>query len=303
MLRQLLRAVSATPSQQPIEFIVSTFVVVTLAYFQVLHAFKTSEVAVPYSASSARLQPAYARLARANTGAPQWMPADEAQWIASDNKIDLVQLTFEPDVGPTGGLRAQANPANRELSPAVLDSVSNFSRSLCSTYANGQCAAFAEASPEYVYALRSPMVRPKFMAVVQDVCQQSVGQNARIPDLKYELVGESGSDVPAGDRWVGFAIRAMFARFWALAKVCHFHSDTTWRHANQSTRPGLSRCYARSPNRCARYWTVISSFSCRIIARRLGRHPYRAGRLRPHAFDFCQSVPQGPKAGLELLAW
>ncbi|KAG9123413.1 3-hydroxy-3-methylglutaryl-coenzyme A (HMG-CoA) reductase isozyme [Ceratobasidium sp. 392] len=210
MLRRLLRAVSATPSQQPIEFIVSTFVVVTLAYFQVLHAFKTSAVVVPYSASSARLQPAYARLA---TGAG-WMPADEAQWIAAENKLDLVQLTFEPDVGPTGGLRAQAKPANRELSPAVLDSVSNFSRSLCGT----DCVTFAEAAPEYVYALRSPMVRPKFIAVVNDVCQRSAGQNARIPELKYELVGESGSDVSAGDRWVGFAVRAMFARFWALAK-------------------------------------------------------------------------------------
>ncbi|KAG8746285.1 3-hydroxy-3-methylglutaryl-coenzyme A (HMG-CoA) reductase isozyme [Ceratobasidium sp. 414] len=211
MLRRLLRAVSATPSQQPIEFIVSTFVVVTLAYFQVLHAFKTSEVAVPYSASSARLQPAYARLA-ADSGAP-WMPADETQWIAAENKLDLVQLTFEPDVGPTGGLRAQAKPANRELSPAVLDSISNFSRSLC----GDECIAFTESAPEYVYALQSPMVRPKFMALVNNVCR-SAGQGARIPELRYELVGESGSDVPAGDRWVGFAIRAMFARFWALGK-------------------------------------------------------------------------------------
>ncbi|KAG9077331.1 3-hydroxy-3-methylglutaryl-coenzyme A (HMG-CoA) reductase isozyme [Ceratobasidium sp. 370] len=216
MLRRLLRAVSATPSQQPIEFIVSTFVVVTLAYFQVLHAFKTSEVVVPYSASSARLQPAYARLA-ADVGA-SWIPADETQWIAAENKLDLVQLTFEPDLGPTGGLRAQAKPANRELSPAALDSVSNFSRSLCGSYAGDDCVAFTESAPEYVYALRSPMVRPKFMALVNNACQSSAGQSARIPELRYELVGESGSDVPAGDRWVGFAIRAMFARFWALAK-------------------------------------------------------------------------------------
>ncbi|KAG8718691.1 hypothetical protein FRC08_004641 [Ceratobasidium sp. 394] len=94
MLRRLLRAVSATPSQQPIEFIVSTFVVITLAYFQVLHAFKTSEVVVPYSARSARLLPAYARVA-ADSGA-SWIPADETQWIAAENKLDLVQLTFEP---------------------------------------------------------------------------------------------------------------------------------------------------------------------------------------------------------------
>lgn len=228
MLRPLLRAVSAPPSQRPIEFIVSTFVVVTLAYFQVLHAFKTSEVVVPYSASSARLQPAYARLTSSVAGGQQWMPADEAQWIAAENKLDLVQLTFEPDVGPTGGLRSQARPANREMSPAVLDSVSDFSRSLCKNYTGGECVAFAEASPEYAYALKSPMARPRFMSVVQDVCQKSAGQNSQIPDLKFELVGESGSDISAGDRWVGFAIRAMFARFWALAKVCYFHFDTTW---------------------------------------------------------------------------
>ncbi|KAG8737787.1 hypothetical protein FRC12_017030, partial [Ceratobasidium sp. 428] len=176
MLRRVLRAVSATPSQQPIEFIVSTFVVVTLAYFQVLHAFKTSAVVVPYSASSARLQPAYARL----TGA-SWMPADEAQWIAAETKLDLVQLTFEPDVGPTGGLRAQAKPATRELSPAVLDSVSNFSRALCGS----ECVAYADAAPEYVYALKSPMARPKFMAVVNDVCQRS--SSVRVPEVRYEL--------------------------------------------------------------------------------------------------------------------
>ncbi|KAG8687299.1 hypothetical protein FRC08_012059, partial [Ceratobasidium sp. 394] len=181
MLRRLLRAVSATPSQQPIEFIVSTFVVVTLAYFQVLHAFKTSEVVVPYSASSARLLPAYARLA-ADSGA-SWIPADETQWIAAENKLDLVQLTFEPDVGPTGGLRAQAKPANREFSPAALDSVSNFSRSLCTSYAADKCVAFTQSAPEYVYALQSPMVRSRFMAVVNNACQSSAGQSARIPEL------------------------------------------------------------------------------------------------------------------------
>lgn len=202
MLRKVLRAVSAYPSQQPIEFVVSTFVVVTLAYFQVLHAFKTSEIAVPYSTNAVRLQPAYARLAGA-----QWLPADEAQWVASESKIDLVHLVFGPDVGPTGGLRAQAHPASKELSPAVFEHVSNFSRSLC----HENCVAVTEAVPQFVYALKNPMVRPKFLAVVQDVCSAAP---------MFELVGESTSDIPAGDRWVGFAIRAMFARFWALAKVC-----------------------------------------------------------------------------------
>ncbi|KAF8699863.1 Hydroxymethylglutaryl-coenzyme A reductase, partial [Rhizoctonia solani] len=213
MLRGLLRAVSAYPSQQPIEFIVSTFVIVTLAYFQVLHAFKTSEVVVPYSASSARLEPAYARL----TGAG-WAPADEAQWIASNSKRDLVHMVFQPDVGPTGGLRSQARPENKELSPAMFDTVSNFSRFLCRSHAPNDCVALAESAPEFVYTLKSPMVRPKFLAVVHDVCQQSATANTRTTDPKYELVGESGPDVNAGDRWVGFAIRAMFARFWALAK-------------------------------------------------------------------------------------
>ncbi|KAJ1302105.1 hypothetical protein OPQ81_000936 [Rhizoctonia solani] len=213
MVRGLLRAVSAYPSQQPIEFIVSTFVVVTLAYFQVLHAFKTSEVIVPYSASSVRLQPAYARLTEAG-----WAPADEAQWIASDSKTDLVHMIFEPDVGPTGGLRAQAHPASKELSPTMFETVSNFSRSLCHSHAPNDCVALAEAAPEFVYALKSPMVRPKFLAAVQAVCQQSASARTRPTDPKYELVGESGSDVNAGDRWVGFAVRAMFARFWALAK-------------------------------------------------------------------------------------
>jgi hypothetical protein len=215
MLRGLLRAVSAYPSQQPIEFIVSTFVIVTLSYFQVLHAFKTSEVVVPYSASSARLEPAYARL----TGAG-WAPADEAQWIASSSKTDLVHMVFQPDVGPTGGLRSQAHPENKELSPAMFETVSEFSRSLCRSHAPNNCVALAESAPEFVYALKSPMVRPKFLAVVQDVCQQSATGNTRPTDPKYELVGEGSSDVNAGDRWVGFAIRAMFARFWALAKVC-----------------------------------------------------------------------------------
>lgn len=213
MLRGVLRAVSAYPSQQPIEFVVSTFVVVTLAYFQVLHAFKTSEVVVPYSASSTRLQPAYARLA-----GQDWVPASEAQWIASQSKLDLVHLLFEPDVGPTGGLRAQAHPASKELSPAMYDPVSNFSRSLCHA---SHCVALTESVPEFVYALKTPMVRPKFLAAVQDVCQRSASASTRPSDPKFELVGES-SDVPAGDRWVGFAIRAMFARFWALAKVCLF---------------------------------------------------------------------------------
>lgn len=201
---------SAYPSQQPIEFIVSTFVVVTLAYFQVLHAFKTSEVVVPYSASSARLQPAYALLS-----GREWVPASEAQWIASDSKVDLVHLLFEPDVGPTGGLRAQAHPASKELSPAMYEPVSNFSRSVCHA---SDCVALAESVPEFVYALKSPMARSKFLTVVNDVCQTSGSSSARPSDPKFELVGESGSDVPAGDRWVGFAIRAMFARFWALAK-------------------------------------------------------------------------------------
>lgn len=271
MLRALLRAVSATPSQRPIEFIVSTFVVVTLAYFQVLHAFKTSEVVVPYSASSARLQPAYARLASTASGGQQWMPADEAQWIAAESKLDLVQLTFEPDVGPTGGLRAQAKPANREMSPAVLGSVSDFSRSLCKKYVGGECVAFAEASPEYVYALRSPMARPRFMNVVQDVCQKSAGQSSQIPDLKFELVGESGSDISAGDRWVGFAIRAMFARFWALAKVRYFHSDTTWVTVAHYVSVRLSLLYLRwfhyyvcSHNHRLCSWTTIPS--CPIVS-------------------------------------
>ncbi|CAE7146434.1 unnamed protein product [Rhizoctonia solani] len=214
MLRGLLRAVSAYPSQQPIEFIVSTFVVVTLAYFQVLHAFKTSEVVVPYSASSSRLQPAYAQL----TGAG-WAPADEAQWIASDSKTDLVHMIFEPDVGPTGGLRAQAHPTSKELSPAMFETVSNFSRSLCHSHAPNDCYALAESAPEFVYALKSPMARSKFLTIVQGVCH-SASAHSRPADLKYELLGESGPDVNAGDRWVGFALRAMFARFWALAKVC-----------------------------------------------------------------------------------
>ncbi|CAE6530329.1 unnamed protein product [Rhizoctonia solani] len=212
MLRGLLRAVSAYPSQQPIEFIVSTFVVVTLAYFQVLHAFKTSEVVVPYSASSSRLQPAYAQL----TGAG-WAPADEAQWIASDSKTDLVHMIFEPDVGPTGGLRAQAHPTSKELSPAMFETVSNFSRSLCHSHAPNDCYALAESAPEFVYALKSPMARSKFLTIVQGVCH-SASAHSRPADLKYELLGESGPDVNAGDRWVGFALRAMFARFWALAK-------------------------------------------------------------------------------------
>ncbi|CEL63157.1 hypothetical protein RSOLAG1IB_05197 [Rhizoctonia solani AG-1 IB] len=127
-------------------------------------------------------------------------------------------MVFQPDVGPTGGLRSQAHPENKELSPAMFETVSNFSRSLCRSHAPNDCVALTESAPEFVYALNSPMVRPKFLAVVQDVCQQSATGNTRPTDPKYELVGESSSDVNAGDRWVGFAIRAMFARFWALAK-------------------------------------------------------------------------------------
>ncbi|QRV82026.1 3-hydroxy-3-methylglutaryl coenzyme A reductase, hydroxymethylglutaryl-CoA reductase [Ceratobasidium sp. AG-Ba] len=108
---------------------------------------------------------------------------------------------------PTGGLRAQAKPAKREFSSSVLEAVSGFSRSLC---ANDDCVTFAAAGPEYAYAHPN---REKFLADVNESAITS-GHGA----LKYELVGESGSDVSAGDRWVGFAIRAMFARFWALAK-------------------------------------------------------------------------------------
>lgn len=112
--RALLRSISARASNSPIETIVLTFVLVTLAYFQILHSIKHSDfLSGGISNPLSSLKPTYTRRV-----GQDWVTASEQSW--SD-----LELNGPIPVVPTTSHRASgvAHPTNRIQLVQVLFSL------------------------------------------------------------------------------------------------------------------------------------------------------------------------------------
>jgi hypothetical protein len=98
-LRTFLRIITQRPARSPIETIVSAFVLLTLAYFSVLHSIKHSHFLAASSPGFIKLQPAIVSTVSGGS-VPQWIASGEQSWVGGNDgvkKIEIMQVvvTFE----------------------------------------------------------------------------------------------------------------------------------------------------------------------------------------------------------------
>ena len=93
-MRALLRPLSTHTVFSPIEAIVATFVLATLAYFHILDGIKHSSFFAPTFPST--LRPASARLSQG-----EWLPVPDREWLSAwkhgEPALELQQILFSLD--------------------------------------------------------------------------------------------------------------------------------------------------------------------------------------------------------------
>ncbi|KAF8315415.1 hypothetical protein DL93DRAFT_906082 [Clavulina sp. PMI_390] len=244
-----LRTLSTRPARYPIETVVITFVIVTIAYFQCIHAIKHSDflsggISNPLHA----LQPSFARF----TGG-RWLSVSQDTWnevlaIPPTTKVDLVEILFsldEPRKVVSGGKLSASinNPSSFESSTvststariaSAIERVTNhITTSLTSegglSYASvcykppssAECLSWTHQTARAVTLTLAfmPSTREQFLPAVEALRPDpswTAGLDA-FPTL--EIIGkeESFLDMQSG-KWVAYAARAFVIRFWQLAK-------------------------------------------------------------------------------------
>lgn len=243
-LRTFLRAFSTRAARYPIETVVATFVIVTIAYFQCIHAIKHSDfLSGGISNPLHYLQPTVSRWAGG-----QWFVVPAESWSASSTgtKVDLVEILFSLDeprkVVRGGSLSASINSpspssgattstpridrAIQTVTEHITNSLTTSSglsySSLCYKLPNkSDCLTWTHQTPRTLTLTLAllPSTRDSFVSAVEAFRPDASWTKVHgFPQL--EIIGkeESFLDMQSG-KWMAYAARAFVMRFWTLAKV------------------------------------------------------------------------------------
>lgn len=239
----ILRSLSTRPARFPIETIVATFIVVTFAYFQCIHAIKHSDflsggISNPLHA----LQPSVAR----HVG-NKWLVVPTESWdVAAPTKVDLVEILFsldEPHQIVRGGKLSASikNPASTSsittstphIASCIETVTEHITKSLTSSngmsYASicykapssSDCLTWVHKTSRAVTLTLAfmPSTRDQFLPAIEALSPDAAWSGIHgFPQL--EIIGkeESFLDMQSG-KWVAYAARAFVIRFWQLGKV------------------------------------------------------------------------------------
>ncbi len=247
--RSLLRILSSRPARFPIEVIVVVFVLVTLAYFQVLHSIKHSDfLSRGHNNPLSTLKPSLMRKI-----GNEWVPASEETWaeLASlpNAKVDLVQVVFSLDE-PYKFLRAgqytttfpTTNPHTFDITLAS-SMVSEPVQQLIDFIMNDLKAKGGLSYPSSCYkipgtfecfvsvhrTLRTQILTLALPASMSDRFVDALSSlqwsprtqlKGSLTHVNFDIIGkeESIAEMRSG-KWVAYAVRAFVVRFWRLAKV------------------------------------------------------------------------------------
>jgi len=241
-IRAVLRSFSTRPARYPIETVVITFVIVTFAYFQCIHAIKHSDfLSGGISNPLHFLQPTVSRRAGA-----EWLTVPTDIWnISTPTKVDLVEILFsldEPRKVVHGG-KLSASISSPSLSSGITTSAPLISRvielvtehikkgltspdglsytSVCyRPPLAADCLSWTHQTSRTMTLTLAllPSRRDQFVAAIESFRPTTWGAVNDFPQL--EIIGkeESFLEMQSG-KWVAYAARAFVIRFWQLAKV------------------------------------------------------------------------------------
>lgn len=242
-IRAVLRSFSTRPARYPIETVVITFVIVTFAYFQCIHAIKHSDfLSGGISNPLHFLQPTVSRRA-----GDHWLTVPADNWNTSTTlaKVDLVEILFsldEPRKVVRGG-KLSASISSPSLSSGITTSAPHIFRAIATvtehitntlsssdglSYASvcyrppltAECLSWTHQTSRTVTLTLAllPSSRDQFVAVIESFRPTSWSTVSGFPQL--EIIGkeESFLEMQSG-KWVAYAARAFVVRFWQLAKV------------------------------------------------------------------------------------
>lgn len=247
-IRAILRSLSTRPARFPIETVVATFIVVTFAYFQCIHAIKHSDflsggISNPLHA----LQPSIARRI-----GEKWLVVPAENWdIAASTKVDLVEILFsldEPHRVVRGGKLSASinNPASTSSittsTPPIASCIETVTEHITKslTASNGlsyasvcykapsssECLTWVHKTPRAVTLTLAfmPSTRDQFLPAIEALSPDAAWSGIEnFPQL--EIIGkeESFLEMESG-KWVAYAARAFVIRFWQLGKVRRMYS-------------------------------------------------------------------------------
>jgi hydroxymethylglutaryl-CoA reductase (NADPH) len=201
-MRIILKPFTRKAVRYPIESIVFFFILTTLAYFHLLDAIKHSAFLAPSTLSTAQ-RPAFAV-----SGPDGWLGAPEGVWKhareASDVKaLELQQLIFSSDV-------AFENVTH------VLTHDKTFQSACAPAGSDAEC--FVSASAPVLSLAFAPSGRRAFVDALKRKGRFFESGASFHIETRNGAQPESLAEMQSG-MWIGYATRALVARFWDLGKV------------------------------------------------------------------------------------
>ncbi|CAL1708678.1 unnamed protein product [Somion occarium] len=214
-MRALLRPLAYHSVFSPIETIVFTFVLVTLAYFHILSGIKHSSFFAPTFPST--LLPAHARLSKG-----EWSGISEREWVKGqgDRVVELQQIVFSLDdktrkANPSLSLNSTSlSSITTQLIDEIISLSGKTYGEICHSPAN-TTDCFTHIDCRALTLSFAPGFRDDWMSALKRTPKFEVdGLRFQIQSVKREQsIGEMRSS-----KWVAYALRALVLRFWELTK-------------------------------------------------------------------------------------
>ncbi|KAF8327732.1 hydroxymethylglutaryl-coenzyme A reductase-domain-containing protein [Cantharellus anzutake] len=246
--RSILRLLSSRAARFPIETIVVSFVLVTLAYFQIVHSIKHSDfLSGGHNNPLSTLRPSVTRKI-----GNEWVPASEDTWtevpLPRNAKVDLVQVIFSLDE-PYKYLRSgqyatsfpSTNPHTSNITLAsnilsepierLIDYIIHDFRAKGGLSYSSLCYRIPAALQCFLSVHRTPRTQILTLAFpvsgsnrfIDALSSFQLPSNNELRSLlsqvSFDIIGkeEAIAEMPSG-KWVAYAGRAMILRFWKLTK-------------------------------------------------------------------------------------
>lgn len=276
-MRALVRPLATHNVFFPIESIVFVFVLGMLAYFHILNGIKHSSFFAPTYPTAIR--PAYARL-----NGDEWVGVSPREWkqLGDETKaVELQQFVFRlegrkkvvPELGSKPSVLSQITQhlpeqltglSDEPYASACYHPASNLTSVPCFV------ATSSDSTSSTLTLSFLPGAREDWLAALRHV------KSVTVDGLEYDLHGAKREETIGemkSSKWVAYALRATFLRFWELTKVREPRSDPK-----------------------------IASFSDGLTESRLHGHHRGAARLHIDARHVPAPLAVLARAGFELLA-
>jgi hydroxymethylglutaryl-CoA reductase (NADPH) len=242
-IRSIIRPLSNRTASSPIETLVAVFILVTLAYFQILSSIKQSNFFSSPDHGLSSLKPAVVSRITTAGAQPRWLSVSENAWYEprrdgqTPAKVEFVQIIASLDESSKLARSPRTGAVDPVLTTELMTyALANFTDvltqslltdsgqtypSLC--YATGEhhCLTslhLAGRTQTLTLSFDSTFGRDKFVSALQGKIFQLGGDGNH--GVRFEARGreENIGEMRSG-KWVAYALRALVLRFWALAKV------------------------------------------------------------------------------------